>query len=132
MNTKKPVIGERDGFINAEMSNYDGRRVGAATTITLSDTLALRVAGDLETRDSYFKNHGVLPSNLPSRIEDQPGNLNRSLARLSLLYRPMDTLELRLIQEMSDVRTDGVPYQVFPVRGTNTLPSSNVNVTGSA
>lgn len=126
INSRRPVIGSRDGFINAELSNYDGRRVGAGATLTLSDTLALRIAGDLEQRDSFYDNHGVLPSTPASRIEDQPGNLDRSLARLSLLYRPGDSLELRLIHEMSDVRTDGVPYQVFPVRGTNTLPATGV------
>jgi iron complex outermembrane receptor protein len=126
INSKKPVIGSMDGFVNAEMSNYDGRRIGAGATITLSDTLALRVTGDLEKRGSFYNNHGVDPTTPASRIEDQPGDLDRTLARLQLLYQPMDTLELRLIHEMSDVRSEGVPYKIFPVRGSNELPSSGL------
>jgi len=125
INSKKPVIGRTDGFLNAELGSYDGRRLGAGATLTLTDKLALRIAGDIEERGSFFKNHGVDPTIPASRIEDQPGNLNRSLARLQLLYQPTEELELRLIHELSDVRSDGVPYQVFPVRGTNTLPADD-------
>lgn len=125
INSKKPVIGRTDGFINAELSDYDGRRLGAGATLTLSDRLALRIAGDIEERGSFYNNHGVDPTTPARLIEDQPGNLNRSLARLQLLYQATDDLELRVIHERSDVRSDGVPYQVFPVRGTNTLPDSD-------
>ena len=126
INSKQPVFGSADGFVNAEMGNYNAHRLGAGTSITLSDTLAVRISADLEERDSFFENTGPDRTALPARIEDQPGNLSRTLGRLQLRYRPSESLDLRLIHEMSDVRTDGVPYKLFPVRGTNVLPTSGL------
>ena len=126
INSKKPVFDTADGFVNVDLGNYNARRFGAGSSFTLSDTLALRVAADVEQRDSFFENSGPDPTAPASRIEDQPGNLDRWLGRAQLLYRPTEALELRLIHEMSDVRTDGVPYKVFPTRGTNVLPTSGL------
>ena len=126
INSRKPVLGERDGFASVELGDYSLRRMGAGSTFTLSNALAIRLAGELEKRDSFYENHGPILASNPSQIEDQPGNLDRSLGRLQLLYKPSDELELRLVQEMSDVRTDGVPYKFFPVRGTNILPTSQL------
>ncbi len=126
INSKKPVIGSQDGFINAELSNYGGKRIGAASTFSFSDTLALRIAADVEQRGSFYSNHGADPAAPANRIEDQPGNLDRSLGRLHLLYRPSERAEFRLIYEISDVKTDGVPYKLFPTRGSNVLPTSGL------
>ncbi|MEN9704473.1 MAG: hypothetical protein RLZZ393_352 [Pseudomonadota bacterium] len=124
INSKKPVLGKTDGFVNLEAGNYNEQRAGAGATVTLSDTLAFRFSGDLESRGSFYRNHGAVASADPNTIKDQPGNLSRSLGRAQLLYRPTDKLELRLIEEVSDVLTDGVPYKYFPVKGSNTLPTT--------
>jgi iron complex outermembrane receptor protein len=124
INSRKPVIGRADGFANVDLGNYNLRRLGAGSSFTLTDTLALRFAGEWERRDSFYRNHGPDLSSDPARIEDQPGNLSRSLGRVQVLFQPSDALELRLIHEMSEVRSDGVPYKFFPVRGTNILPAT--------
>jgi iron complex outermembrane receptor protein len=126
INSKKPVIGKTDGFLNAELGNYKEQRVGGGATVSFGDTIALRLSGDLESRDSFYRNHGATPATDPGTVKDQPGNLSRSLGRAQLLYRPTDKLELRLIEEVSDVFTDGVPYKYFPAKGTNTLPTTGL------
>jgi iron complex outermembrane recepter protein len=126
INSKAPSFDRRDGFTNIELGNHKERRFGAGSSFKLSDTLAVRLAGEVETRDSFYDNHGPVLSTPSDNIENQPGNLNRSLVRAQLLFQPTDALQLRLIHEMSDVRTDGVPYKVFPVNGTNTLPTSGL------
>lgn len=126
INSRKPVIGEADAFANIELGDFDLRRLGAGSTFTLSDTLAVRLSGEIEQRDSFFENHGPDITTPPDKIEDQPGNLDRSLIRVQALWQPNESLQARLIHEMSDVRTDGVPYKVFPVRGTNVLPTSRL------
>jgi len=126
INSRKPVIGSTDGFVNLELGDFGLRRFGGASTFTLSDSLAVRIGADVEKRDSFFHNHGVDPTSSSDLIEDQPGNLDRWIGRAQVLYKPSDTLELRLIHELSDVRTDGVPYKNFPVRGTNDLPTSGL------
>jgi iron complex outermembrane recepter protein len=126
INSRKPSIGSADGFFNVELGDNGLRRFGGATNFSLSDSLAVRVGADVETRDSFYDNHGVDPRSASNRIEDQPGNLDRWLGRVQVLYAPSDALEMRLIHELSDVRTDGVPYKNFPVRGTNDLPATGL------
>ncbi len=126
INSKKPVNGQADGFVNFDFGNYNQRRMGAGSSFTLTDTLAVRFSGEWEQRDSFYENHGPDLSTPPSRVEDQPGNLSRTLGRAQLLFQPNDGLELRLIHEMSDVKSDGVPYKNSPVRGSNVLPTSRL------
>jgi len=122
INSRRPVLGETDGFINAELGNYGRKRVGGAVSIPLTDTLAARISGDWERRDSFYNNHGPNMATDPDQVENQPGNLDRSFGRVQLLWAPNDDLEFRLIYEMSDFKTDGVPYRQFPEPGSNKLP----------
>lgn len=126
INSKKPVLGETSGFVAVEYGNYDRKRMGAGVSFPLTDTLAARIAVDWEDRDSFYNNHGPDLATPTDRVEDQPGNVDRSFGRFQLLYSPSDDFEARLIHEFSDNKTDGVPYKDFPEGGSNDLPSSGV------
>ena len=126
INSKKPSFDKTDGFVNAELGNYNERRIGAATSYAFTNNLAVRVSADIEKRDSFYENHGSDPTTPAGRVEDQPGNLDRALGRLQLLFRPTESMEMHLIHEMSDVRSDGVPYKYFATKGTNTLPTTRL------
>lgn len=126
INSRRPVLGQADGFASVDIGNYDKRRVGAGSSFTLSDTVAIRIAGETERRDSFYKNHGPDLTTNPGVVEDQPGNLNRSIERVQLLFKPNERFESLLIHEMSDVRADGVPYKFFPTRGSNALPATGL------
>ncbi len=124
--SRKPVLGETSGFASVELGEYDLRRFSGAVSFPLTDSLAARISGDWETRDSFFKNHGPIITDDPDRVENQPGNLDRSMGRAQLLYSPSSDFEGRLIFEHSDNRTDGVPYKVFPEAGSNELPAEGL------
>ncbi|MCP5145910.1 MAG: TonB-dependent receptor [Gammaproteobacteria bacterium] len=126
INSRKPVIGETEGFANVEFGNYGEKRLGAGVSFTLTETLAARISGEWERRDSFYENHGPELISDPDSIEDQPGNLDRSFGRFQLLFQPNDDFEARLIYEMSSVKTDGVPYKDFAAPGTNMLPATGV------
>jgi iron complex outermembrane recepter protein len=124
INSKRPSFTERDGFVNAEFGEFDQRRVGAGVSFALGDKVAFRVAGDVERRDSFYSNYGAAGVASGTKVDDQPGNLNRELYRAQVLFQPVESLSMRIVHERSDVHTDGVPYRLFPVRGTNILPTS--------
>lgn len=123
INSRKPTLDETNGFINFEYGNYDYRRTSAGVSFPLSDTLAARISGDWAERDSFYDNHGPDLSTPASRQNHQPGNVDRSFGRFQLLYQPNDDLEIRFVHEVSDNKTDGVPYQFFASPGSNELPS---------
>jgi len=124
--SRKPVLGEQSGFASVEYGEYNLRRYSAGFSFPLTDSLAARISGDWETRDSFYENHGPIITDDPDRVEDQPGNLDRSMGRVQLLYSPSSDFEGRLIFERSDNRTDGVPYKTFPRLGSNELPSEGL------
>lgn len=124
--SKTPILGETSGFASMELGDYDLRRMSGGISFPLSDSLAARISADWETRDSFYENHGPVITDDPGRVENQPGNLDRSMGRAQLLYSPSSSLTARLIFEHSENRTDGVPYKNFPVAGSNELPSEGL------
>lgn len=126
INSKRPVLGETEGFVSAEKGSYDLTKFGAGISFPLTSSLAMRISGNTESRDSFFTNHGADPEADASLIKDQPGNLDRTLSRVQLLYSPSDNLEVRAIYEQSHNYTDGVPTKNFAEPGTTTLPSDGV------
>jgi len=118
----KPVIGKSGGFATATLGSYDQRKVGAGVDIPLSDSLAARVSGEFESRDSFTENVGPAANNLPNGNPNQPGNLSRYLGRAQLLYAPSERVEARLIWQFSDNRSDGLP--LLPLNGRRFSPDN--------
>jgi len=52
--TKKPVIGEFDGYAKFEYGNYNTFRGEAAINIPVNDAIAFRLAGNFNKRDGYL------------------------------------------------------------------------------
>ena len=126
INSKKPVLGETEGFAAAEKGSYNLTKYSGGLTFPLSDNLAMRISGNVESRDSFFTNHGPDPDTDASLVKDQPGNLDRSMGRYQLLYSPDDNLEMRLIYEESRNESDGVATKRFPEKGNTRLPETGV------
>ncbi len=124
INSKRPELGVTEGFASAEKGNYDLTKFSAGVSCPVTDNLAMRIAANSERRDSFYSNHGPDPEDDAKLINNQPGNLNRSLSRFQLLYSPSADLEVRLIHENSNNFTDGVPTQNFPEYGNTKLPES--------
>lgn len=108
-----PDFDGTSGFASATLGNLGRKQVEAGVTTQLSDQLAIRLSGQLERKDSAFTNLGPTGVAQPVRYGNQPGNLSRFLGRAQLLYRPSSDLDLLLIHQYSDRRSDGLPTQSF-------------------
>lgn len=109
----RPDFNGTSGFGSVTLGNIGRKQVEAGVTTQLSDKLAVRVSGQVERRGSAFTNLGPTGAAQPVRYGNQPGNLSRFLGRAQLLYKPTDDLDLLLIHQYSDRRTDGLPTQSF-------------------
>jgi iron complex outermembrane recepter protein len=94
--TKKPGFSD-EGYVTIGAGNYNRREAeGAAQFVLISDKLSARVAATYTKVDGFI--HNLLPGYPDMEGVDQYG------FRVSLLYKPMDTLEfwLRYSQSMQD------------------------------
>ena len=77
------------GYAKASYGNYDARLLEAAVNIPLtSDTLAIRIAGQIQKRDGWTKNIG---------IGGDPDDLNSRAIRGSILFEPSAAFRNTLI-----------------------------------
>jgi iron complex outermembrane receptor protein len=100
------------GYAKASYGNYDARLLEAAVNVPLtSDTLAIRVAGQLQKRDGWTKNIGV---------GGNPDDLDTQSIRGSILFEPGTSFHNSLIVDY---------YHNDAVGGasvlTNVLPGPN-------
>ncbi|TPD59246.1 TonB-dependent receptor [Emcibacter nanhaiensis] len=78
----KPSLDEMNGFLTAGYGNYDAFQMQGAINAPLSDTVALRVAGNYSKRDGFNKDG--------TSDEDTHG------FRAQLLFQPNDNLSVRI------------------------------------
>jgi len=84
--TKRPNPDAFEGYVESTVGNYDSRRLTAATSGPLSDTVAYRLTGNVNQQDGYFNNRGGKDLN----AADDWYVLGK------LLYAPSDTLSFLL------------------------------------
>ena len=100
--TKKPVLDKFEGYATLEAGNYDTKRAEIALNIPVSDTLAVRVAGNSNDRDGYLKPTdatvtGATGSNtLSAAGQPAKNDQHDRTGRLSLLFRPGDAFSATL------------------------------------
>ncbi len=100
--TKKPVLGKFEGYASIEAGNYNTKRAEAALNIPVSDTLAIRAAGNFNDRDGFLKPTdttvtGATGTNVLSAA-GQPAKDDQHdrTGRFSLLFKPSDALTATL------------------------------------
>jgi len=73
----RPTFDRVSGGIMAEYGNYDAKKVQAALNLPLSDTLAVRVAGQYVDRDGYlsdgYDDEGIRAGRVQLRWQPNPG-----------------------------------------------------------
>ena len=89
------------GYLQGQYGAYNDVNVQGAINIPISDTLALRVAGNTEYRDSFYTITG-------NHIGD-PGKLAENSARVSLLWEPTSHFRLELKADSNDISNGGYP-----------------------
>ncbi|NIJ07584.1 iron complex outermembrane receptor protein [Sphingomonas vulcanisoli] len=74
--TPKPDPTRVSGYVDQTIGNYNSFKTVAAVNVPLSDTIAVRVAGTRDFRDSFWKNIGPSPTT--------PGDYGLYAGRMSL------------------------------------------------
>ncbi len=104
--TQKPLIGETGGYLQGELGNRKAHGVEGAFNIPISSTMALRVAGYESKKDAGYKNMSTdaQASKLPAA-----GSENNHAARISLLVKPSNALNISLIADTGKEGGTGYP-----------------------
>jgi iron complex outermembrane receptor protein len=82
INTQNPKFDKVGGYAEATYGNYNTAALQGALNVPVTDTLAVRAAGQYRRHDSYYNDIGA--------FNDHPGRLDETAGRLSVLWRPGD------------------------------------------
>ena len=107
LTTKKPRLGEIEGFVEAKFGNYAAHELTAALNLPiLEDKIALRIAGNVTRRRGF-----TTSLNTGQHLDDK----NRESYRISLLIKPFDWFEQYTIfrGEHIDESGSGIVLQDF-------------------
>ncbi|MEO5493913.1 MAG: TonB-dependent receptor [Sphingomonas sp.] len=122
-----PSTDKVKGYALAQYGNYNDVKLQGAINLPISDTLALRVAGNYERRDTFFNVTGPWTGN--------PGDLDAISGRVSLLWQPDSHLRLLIKGDYNKVNYGGFP-NTPAYFGTAAVPTLNTadpfNVTSNA
>ncbi len=97
------------GFAEAQYGLYNDVRLRGAVNIPVSDTFAIRIAANLERRDSFWFNN-VDPTQKAGYIRDGD-------ARISLLWQPTASLRISLKSDYHHIEDGGIPVSPVPLTG---------------
>jgi iron complex outermembrane recepter protein len=100
-----PVLNEVSGYGEVGYGNYDATTAQGAINIPLTDTLAVRVAGNYTAHNSYYNSFGP--------VHTDAGKLDEKSGRFSVLWKPGD-FQLLAKVEYTDRNTGGYAYRAIP------------------
>lgn len=93
-------LGTTEGYVEAELGNYDLRRIVGAVNLPLSPTLSLRFAGQHVEHDGY--------------LSDGTDDQNQTSGRLRLLWEPSSAVTFQLGADISRIRAMGFGASTNP------------------
>ena len=130
VNTRDPVLGRYEGFVQAGYGDYDAKDLTGALNIPLGDNYAVRVAANHVDRDSFFDVY-IDPAATIRHPRD-PGEINYNSVRLGILAKPTEPLELLLKFDYNDLDHGGhvygnVPGFPTPIGSITGLPYGNIS-----
>ena len=98
----KPKLDKTEGYIEGESGNYSLLRASGAVNIPLGQTVALRAAGQVTSRDGY--------------LSDGSDDDKSQSARLSLLWKPSEEVSVILHGGYQHVGGRGAGSVAYPYR----------------
>ncbi len=126
INSRDPDFDGVHGYAQLQYGNYSDFGGQGAVNLPINDTWAVRVATDMEERDSFFQDVGSASKLTPGpQLFGDPGSLDEKNARISLLGKPSGDLTVLLKVEINDKSTGGYAYR--PVPGTEYAPYASPN-----
>ncbi len=135
INSADPNFRGANGYVDATAATYTEQKLDGAINLPVSDSLALRLAFNEETRGSFFRDEatildgpyeagpiigesgpapGVSAGNTPNSKDlaaYDPGNVNDRDMRLGILWKPSDNFQWLTKIEFDDEDSEGIPTQ---------------------
>jgi iron complex outermembrane recepter protein len=102
-----------NGYLTGQVGNYDHVRLQGAVNLPFSDTLAMRLAFNADSRDGFYN----VIQGAPTRGE--PGAVDNQSVRASVLWQPTDALRVLLKVDHSSIDLGG--YPTTPVNSPDSL-----------
>jgi iron complex outermembrane receptor protein len=112
INSVSPTFDGVNGFIDALVGNYTDVKTTGAVNLPINDVLAMRIAFNVEHRNSFYKDLGSDLTLISGAPLTDPGHLDDRNIRLSLLFKPTDKFQALLKIEDNLHQTGGTPYEV--------------------
>ncbi|WP_428149852.1 TonB-dependent receptor [Brevundimonas sp.] len=106
---RNPDFNSINGYAAAQLGNYDQVKVQGAINLPLSDTLAVRLAANHETRGSFYDITGPYRGN--------PGEVDSNSVRASVLWMPTPDLRVLFKTDYNNINLGGYPAD--PALATN-------------
>ncbi len=126
INSRDPDLNGVHGYAQLQYGNYSDFGGQGAVNLPINDTWAVRLATDMEERDSFFQDVGPASKLTPGpQLFGDPGSLDEKNARIGLLGKPSGDLTVLLKVEINDKSTGGYAYR--PVPGTEYAPYASPN-----
>lgn len=113
---QNPTFDRVGGYVLAQYGNYDHMKLQGALNIPHSDTLAIRFAGNMERRDTFYDVSGPWTGN--------PGNRRDYSARASIAWEPTPELRILLKGDYNNIEYGGLPASASNI-GTPAVPVPN-------
>ena len=122
INSVLPDFEGLKGFVDVLAASENDVKLSGAVTLPLTDKVATRIAFNQEQRDSYFTNLGNPAGPTIYEGGRQPGKVDDTNLRATILWAPTDTLDVTGRIELNTSETDATaPYQ--PNRATYVNPN---------
>lgn len=126
INSRDPDLNGVHGYAQLQYGNYSDFGGQGAVNLPINDAWAVRVATDMEERDSFFQDVGSASKLTPGpQLFGDPGSLDEKNVRIGLLGKPSPDLTVVLKVEVNDKSTGGYAYR--PVPGTEYAPYASPN-----
>lgn len=120
--SREPDFNGVSGYFLGQVGNYDDVLAQGAINVPLSETLAARISFNRERRGSFFNLRGTYTGN--------PGELDSTSVRLSVLWQPTDRFRLIFRTDYNDIDLGGYPAD--PALSTSDRFSFSINGPNSA
>ena len=110
------------GYFLAQYGNYDHMKLQGALNIPHSDTLAIRFAGNIERRDTFYDVSGPWTGN--------PGNRRDYSGRVSIAWAPTPELTVLLKGDYNNIEYGGLPASRATETGDPLKVANNADLGG--
>lgn len=107
INSQNPSTDRVKGYLQGSYGNYDHIKTEGAVNLPVTGTLAFRVAGNFDRRDSYYTDVGP--------YDNHPDRLNEKAGRIGMLWNPGN---FRVLGKAEWVDRQSGGFAARPIEGT--------------